>query len=267
MQDDVPTRAQLLAEVTALRARIAAVQEERVRCRTADLEAANRELEAFSYSVSHDLRAPLRALDGYSRILLQEHAPCLPPEVQEYVKDIRKNAQKMGQLIDDLLAFSRLSRQGLQRRTVLPVVLVREALDDLRLDREGREVDLVVHELPPCQADPALLRQVWLNLLSNALKYTRRCPHARIEIGALERDGEQVYYVRDNGAGFNMKYAGKLFGVFQRLHKATEYDGTGVGLAIVQRIVHRHGGRVWADAAVNHGATFYFTIPDPRNPS
>ena len=234
--------------------------EDRVRQRTA-------ELEAFSYSVSHDLRSPLRALDGFARILLEEYAPNLPPEGQEYVRDIRRNAQKMGQLVDDLLAFSRLGRQPLQRRRVAPAALVREVLEDLRPERDARRVEVVVGDLPTCHADPALLKQVWANLLGNALKYTRKHDPARVEVGCVEQDGERVFFVRDNGAGFDMRYAGKLFGVFQRLHKAADYDGTGVGLAIVQRVIHCHGGRVWAEAAVNRGATFYFTLADSEGQS
>jgi signal transduction histidine kinase len=240
--------------------------EQRVRQRTAELEAANRELEAFSYSVSHDLRSPLRALDGYTRILLEDHAPELAGAVQEYVRDIRRNARKMGQLVDDLLAFSRLGRQGLQTRPVAPAALVRQALEDLRAEHEGRQVDVVVGDLPTCRADPALLRQAWVNLIGNALKYTNKRSDARVEIGSRREAGEVVYFVRDNGVGFDMRYAGKLFGVFQRLHKAGEFEGTGVGLAVVQRIVHRHGGRVWAEAALGQGATFFFTLPPVEVP-
>ncbi|MBN1887116.1 MAG: PAS domain S-box protein [Thermoflexales bacterium] len=234
--------------------------EQRVVERTAQLEAANKELEAFSYSVSHDLRAPLRAVDGFSRILMEEHALELSPDVAHYVQVIRENTQQMGRLIDDLLAFSRLSRQPLNKQTAATAELVRQVLDSLIGEQAGRQVELVIGDLPPCQADPALLRQVWLNLLSNAFKFTRRREVARIEVGCVEKDGEQVYYVKDNGAGFDMQYAGKLFGVFRRLHRAEEYEGTGVGLAIVRHIVARHGGRVWAEAEVGQGATFYFTM-------
>ena len=254
--EDVTEKYQAREEARRLREEL----EERVRQRTA-------ELEAFSYSVSHDLRSPLRALDGFARILFEDYAANLPAEGQEYVRDIRRNAQKMGQLIDDLLAFSRLGRQPLQRRRVAPVALVLEALDDLRPERNARRVEVIIGDLPTCHADPALLRQVWANLLGNAFKYTRKHDPARVEVGCLEQDGERVFFVRDNGAGFEMRYAGKLFGVFQRLHKATDYDGTGVGLAIVQRIVQRHGGRIWAEAAVNRGATFYFTLPVPEDQS
>jgi signal transduction histidine kinase/DNA-binding LacI/PurR family transcriptional regulator len=233
---------------------------QRVRERSAELEAANKELEAFSYSVSHDLRAPLRAIDGFSCILMEDYAPQLPSEVGRYLKTIRESSQQMGHLIDDLLAFSRLSRQPLNKQPVAMDNLVRQALADLHAEQEGRHVEIVMGDLPPCQADPGLLRQVWINLLSNALKFTRGRDDARIEVGCTEQDGEQVYFVKDNGAGFDMQYVGKLFGVFQRLHRSEEYKGTGVGLAIVQRIVHRHGGRVWAEAAPSVGATFYFTL-------
>ncbi|MBI2939286.1 MAG: MEDS domain-containing protein [Chloroflexi bacterium] len=224
------------------------------------LIAANKELEGFSYSVSHDLRAPLRAIDGFSRILLEEHAPELVPDAQRYLHLVRNNAQQMGRLIDDLLAFSRLSRQPLNKQTVELSDLVRQVLEDLRAEREGRRVEVRVGDLPPCQADPALLRQVLMNLLANALKFTRKRELAEMEVGSREVRGERVYFVKDNGVGFDMRYADKLFGVFQRLHRAEEYEGTGVGLAIVQRIIHRHGGRVWAEAAVNEGATFLFQI-------
>lgn len=236
--------------------------EQRVVERTAELEAANRELEAFAYSVSHDLRAPLRAVDGFSKILLEAYAPRLPAEAQHYLAMARRNALEMGTLIDDLLAFSRFSRQPLRKQPIAPAELVREVLADLHRDREGRRVEITVGDLPACQGDPHLLKQVLVNLLSNGFKYTRTREVAKIEVGALTREdgGAPVYYVRDNGVGFDMRYVDKLFGVFQRLHGAQEYPGTGVGLAIVQRIVHRHGGRVWADAVVNQGATFYFAL-------
>jgi signal transduction histidine kinase len=234
--------------------------EQRVIERTAQLEAANKELEAFSYSISHDLRAPLRAIHGFSRILLEEHAPHLAPEAQHYLRSVRDNAQHMGQLIDDLLTFARLSRQPLKRQRVECADLVRQVLEELGGEYAGRRVDIAIGDLPLCQADPALLKQVLVNLCTNALKFTRHREVAVIEIGCREAGGECVYFVKDNGVGFDMQYVGKLFGVFQRLHRANEFDGTGVGLAIVQRIISRHGGRVWAEAAVNQGATFYFTL-------
>lgn len=241
--------ARLYAEVQ----RYATDLEQRVADRTA-------QLEAFSYSVSHDLRAPLRAMDGFSRILLEDYAPDLPDEVQRYLGLVRSSAQQMGNLIDHLLAFSRLGRQPLKKQRVMPGELVEDVLTELSHEQADREVEITVEDLPPCQADPTLLRQVFVNLLQNALKFTKQRDVARIEVGFDDQYGEQAYFVKDNGVGFDMQYADKLFGVFQRLHRVEDYEGTGVGLATVQRIVHRHGGRVWADAAVDQGATFYFTI-------
>ncbi|HEX9924704.1 MAG TPA: ATP-binding protein, partial [Anaerolineae bacterium] len=234
--------------------------EDRVNERTARLEAANKELEAFSYSVSHDLRSPLRAIDAFSRILLDDYAAQLDASAQDFLDSIRSNTQQMGELIDDLLTFSRLGRQALQKQVVSVTDLVQAILTGLQPDRAGREVELILSDLPSCQADPKLLKQVWLNLLSNAFKYTRDRALARIEIGCQSEAAMPVFFVKDNGVGFDMEYAAKLFGVFQRLHRAEDYEGTGVGLAIVQRIVHRHGGQVWAEAEVGQGATFYFTL-------
>jgi len=234
--------------------------ERRVIERTAQLEAANKELEAFSYSVSHDLRSPLRAVDGFSQAVLEDYGPQLPEAGQGYLRTIRQGAQKMGMLIDDLLTFSRLSRAPLHRQTVNTNQLVRGVLDDLSAQRTGRQIDVRFAELPTCCGDPALLKQVWINLLSNAFKYTGKREAAVVEIGCTVTEEGDVFFVKDNGTGFDMRYAGKLFGVFQRLHRADEYDGTGVGLALVQRIIHRHGGRVWAEAEVDRGAIFFFTI-------
>jgi light-regulated signal transduction histidine kinase (bacteriophytochrome) len=235
--------------------------EERVAERTAQLEAANRELESFSYSIAHDLRSPLRAIDGFSRILLDEHSGHLPAEAQRQLGAVRSNAQKMARLIDDLLSFARLARQPLKRSVVDMPALVRACLDELSEEREGRVVSVSVAELPSASADAAMLKQIWLNLISNAFKYTRTRPDASVQIG-FQRAGEEIaYYVRDNGVGFDMKYVDKLFGVFQRLHGAEEFEGTGVGLAIVQRVINRHSGRVWAEGKVDEGATFYFALP------
>jgi len=236
--------------------------ERRVVERTAELEAANKELEAFSYSVSHDLRAPLRAVDGFSQAVLEDYGGQLPEEGRRDLQTIREGAQRMGALIDDLLRLSQLSRSPLNQQQVNVGKLVDRVLESLNCQREGRQVDIRIGELPECQGDAGLLNQVWVNLISNALKYTRRREAAIIEIGCKLERGENVYFVRDNGAGFNMRYVNKLFGVFQRLHRAEEFEGTGVGLAIVQRIVHRHGGRIWADAALNEGATFSFTLKE-----
>jgi PAS domain S-box-containing protein len=234
--------------------------ERRVAERTAELEAANQELESFSYSVSHDLRAPLRTLDGFSDVLLEDHGPQLPAEARDYLATIRRGAQRMGALIDDLLAFSRLGRKPLSRQPVNMEALVRDAREELVPQCDGRNIQFVDGDLPLAQGDPSLLKQVWINLLSNAIKYSRHAGQARIEIGSLAESSPRVYFVRDNGAGFDMKYADKLLGVFQRLHRADEFEGTGIGLATVQRIVHRHGGRVWAEAQPDQGATFYFTL-------
>ena len=231
--------------------------------RTSQLEAANKELEAFSYSVSHDLRAPLRAIDGFSRILLESYAETLPDDAKDYLKSVRVNAQQMGRLVDDLLAFARLGRQPIVKKRVDTAKLVAQCIDELRAEQDGRRIEISLGELPPCDAEPTLLKQVWINLLSNAIKYTRGREVATIEVGCRVDggpSGERTYFVRDNGVGFDMRYVDKLFGVFQRLHRAEEYEGTGVGLAIVQRIIHRHGGRVWAEAQPDHGATFSFTL-------
>jgi hypothetical protein len=234
--------------------------ENRVAERTRDLETANRELDSFSYSVSHDLRAPLRAIDGFSMILLHEHATTLPKEVTSYLEKIRENTLRMGVLIDDLLNFSRMSRLPLNRFLVDPSSIAREAYDEFRLETMGRKIDLTIQEMPACSADPALLYQVYTNLLSNALKFTRTRDIAMIEIGSFVKEGKLVFYVKDNGIGFDMKYSQKLFGVFQRLHNDPSIEGTGVGLAIVERIIHRHGGEIWAESVQGEGTTFFFTL-------
>ncbi len=240
--------------------------EQRVVERTAQLEAANKELEAFSYSVSHDLRAPLRAVDGFSQAVLEDFGPTLPPEGHRQLQVIRESAQHMGKLIDDLLMFARLGREELSRRLIDTGKQVDGVLEEMGFPWPDRRVKILRGDLPASFGAPALLEQVWVNLLSNALKYSRKRELAVIEIGCVEQKGEQVYFVRDNGTGFDMRYAAKLFGVFQRLHRAEDYEGTGVGLAIVQRIVHRHGGRVWAEATVDRGATFFFTLENKKSP-
>ena len=234
--------------------------EQRVIERTAELEAANKELEAFSYSVSHDLRAPLRAIEGFSRILLEDYLPQIPPDAQRHLQVVCANTQQMGELIDDLLAFSRLSRQPLRKQPVALGNLINQVLEDLRAGQQEGNLEITVGNLSDCDADPSMLKQVFINLLSNAIKFTRKREAPRIEIGHQQTAGESVYFVKDNGVGFDMRYADKLFGVFQRLHRAEEYEGTGVGLAIVQRVIHRHGGKVWAESGIDQGATFYFTL-------
>jgi light-regulated signal transduction histidine kinase (bacteriophytochrome) len=240
--------------------RLNASLELRVRERTLQLEAANRELEAFSYSVSHDLRSPLRAINGFSRVLHEEHAGRLDAEGTRLLEMIQANARDMGQLIDDLLAFSRAGRQELKRTRVTMRSLVEEVFRGASAGA-GKEVRLELGELPDAFADPALLRQVRVNLLSNAVKFSAPNEAPLVGVcGRVER-GETVYEVRDNGVGFDMKYANKLFGVFQRLHSSRDFEGTGVGLALVQRIVSRHGGRVWAEAEPGRGACFGFALP------
>jgi light-regulated signal transduction histidine kinase (bacteriophytochrome) len=229
------------------------------------LQAANKELEAFSYSVSHDLRAPLRHIDGYASLLSKTAGESLNEKARRYLQTISDSAKQMGQLIDDLLVFSRMGRQEMLRTTVSLDQLVKTVIHDLRLDLQGRTISWTIGPLPEVSGDPAMLRQVFMNLLSNALKFTKRRAEAKIEIGATQRTaGEAEIFVRDNGAGFDMQYVNKLFGVFQRLHRNDEFEGTGIGLANVRRIIHRHGGRTRAEGAVDRGATFFFTLPTKR---
>ncbi|HXV86925.1 MAG TPA: ATP-binding protein [Gemmatimonadales bacterium] len=234
--------------------------------RIAELETVNAELDTFCYSVSHDLRAPLRAIDGFSRMLQEDYRATLDAEAQRLLGVIRSSTSGMGQLIDDLLTFSRLSRKQLEEGRVDMTALARAVMEDARAaagppPAAATPPRVNLGSLPPTRGDGALLRQAWVNLISNALKFSRTKPEPVVEIGARKQNGEAVYFVRDNGVGFDMQYADKLFGVFQRLHRADEFEGTGVGLAIVQRVVHRHGGRVWAEAAQGQGATFYFSLP------
>jgi signal transduction histidine kinase len=228
---------------------------------TKQLEVANKELEGFSYSVSHDLRAPLRAIDGYALMLEEDYRDRLDEEAVRYLSVIRGNSKRMGLLIDDLLAFSRLGRQDLAKGQLNMNKLVQEVIDEALLQEGGKAAKIEVGQLPPAKADRALLRQVWVNLISNALKYSGKSPNPSIEVSGRTEGIENVYSVKDNGVGFSMEYVQKLFGVFQRLHRAEEFSGTGVGLAIVQRLITRHGGRVWAEGAVNKGAKFSFTLP------
>jgi PAS domain S-box-containing protein len=233
--------------------------EQRVQARTAELTAANKELEAFTYSVAHDLRAPLRHIDAFSKLLADDFSADLPPEAHQYLNSIRAGSRHMSQLVDDLLNLARVGRQELKRTTIPLDPLVSTIVGELQSDCHDRKIDWRLQPLPTLDCDAGLIKQVFANLLSNAVKYTRPCPQAIIEVGTL--NGGSAIFVRDNGVGFDMKYADKLFGVFQRLHRSDEFEGTGVGLATVERIVRKHGGCVWAEAAPNKGAVFYFAIP------
>lgn len=228
---------------------------------TLDLEATNKELEAFAYSVSHDLRAPLRHMVGFTELLQKSAASVLNEKSQRYVGILLESAKRMGNLIDDLLAFSRIGRAEAHKKSISLEEIVQEALSEVRHETEGRNIVWKVDPLPQWHGDASMLRLALVNLMSNAAKFTRTRPEAQIEIGCMDRQpGQIVLFIRDNGVGFNMKYANKLFGVFQRLHPPEEFEGTGIGLATVQRIVHRHGGRVWAEGVVDQGATFYFSL-------
>ncbi|MBN1691799.1 MAG: HAMP domain-containing protein [Dehalococcoidia bacterium] len=234
----------------------------RIHERTAQLEAANRELEAFSYSVSHDLRAPLRAIDGYTRILLEDYRPLLDDEGKRICSVISEGAHKMSDLIDDLLTFSRLGRSALNPSNIDMEAMARAVFQELTTGQSLKRIDFELDSAPPAMGDPALLRQVWANLLSNSIKFSQKKKRAVIKVRGERSEIETVYSVQDNGVGFDMQYVNKLFGVFQRLHSVKDFEGNGVGLALVQRVIHRHGGRVWAEGETGKGATFYFTLPN-----
>lgn len=235
--------------------------QDRVAERTAELTAANHELEAFAYSVSHDLRAPLRHMDGFLALLVKRAGSLLDDQSRRYLDKVTGASRTMGNLIDDLLQFSRMGRSGINKAEVNLARMVEEARLELETETAGRTVNWDIGTLPEVVADAAMLRLVITNLISNALKFTRRRIDARIEVGSLAAEGEDVIFVKDNGVGFDIQYAGKLFNVFQRLHQSSDFEGTGIGLANVRRIIERHGGRVWAEASEGVGATFYFSLP------
>jgi light-regulated signal transduction histidine kinase (bacteriophytochrome) len=253
---DTTERKQAEEEIKRLNAEL----EKRVLDRTAQLEAANKELETFAYSVSHDLRAPLRGIDGWSLALMEDFGPQLDEEARHYLGRVRSEAQRMGQLIDDLLRLSRVTRAPLNRDRVDLTAVAHGIAGSLRELHAGRQIEFAIQPELTASGDAQLLEVALTNLLGNSAKFTGKQPVGRIEVGRTEREGRPAFYVRDNGAGFDMAYARSLFGPFQRLHRASEFPGTGIGLATVQRIIHRHGGRVWAEAQVDRGATFYFTL-------
>jgi len=235
--------------------------EQKVIERTSQLESVNKELESFSYSVSHDLRAPIRAINAYTKILMEDYSEKFDTDGTKVLHSIIRNSKKMGELIDDLLAFSKLGRKQVTVSEIDMMALVNQVREELLFDEGELIPEFNVSMLSPAKGDQSLIKQVWINLISNAIKYSRNQPAIHIEIGAYEKNNEVVYYVKDNGAGFDMQYYDKLFGVFQRLHSQEEFEGTGIGLAIVQKIVHRHNGTVWAESTLNEGACFYFSLP------
>jgi len=236
--------------------------EVKVKDRTAQLESVNKELEAFCYSVSHDLRAPLRIINGFGKMLMTKESANMNKVIKENLEIMMKNATQMGMLIDDLLDFCRLGRSSLTVKPIDMNDMVKTVIDEILQDEHTGQHQFHLHELATSKGDPVLMKQVWTNLLSNAVKYSRKRENPMIEIGVSHINGSTTYFVKDNGAGFDMKFSDKLFAVFQRLHKVTEYEGTGVGLALVHRIITKHEGTIWADAKVNEGATFYFTLPN-----
>jgi two-component system sensor kinase len=240
---------------------------EKLKKRTDKLEDANDELEAFAYSVSHDLRVPLRAIDGFSRIVMEDYEDKLDDEGKRLLNIIRENTHKMGQLIDDILLLSRASRQEMKFTKIDMEELVKRVFEEQKISAEDQDVRLDIKSLSPSYGDRSLLQQVFANLISNSFKFTAPKEERIIEVGSENGKNEVIYYVKDNGVGFDMKYMDKLFGLFQRLHGTGEFEGTGVGLSIVQRVIRRHGGTVWGEGKLNEGATFYFSIPTNTNPN
>jgi K+-sensing histidine kinase KdpD len=258
LQVEVEQRKQREGEIRKLNQKLAN--------RAAELESSNKELESFAYSVSHDLRAPLRHVVGFSELLQKQAASLLDDKSQRYIKTILDSAKKMGKLIDDLLSFSRIGRAETKKSLVNLEQLVKDVVSEIEQETRGREIAWKIDALPVCYGDRSMLMLVLANLVSNAVKFTRMRTRAEIEIGCADGDNDDLeVFVRDNGAGFDMQYANKLFGVFQRLHRADEFEGTGIGLATVQRIIHRHGGKVRAEGAVDQGATFYFSLPKAQH--
>ena len=235
--------------------------EQKVIKRTEELQSVNKELESFSYSISHDLRAPVRAVHGYARMLKDDYGVQMDQESNRLMNNIVTNAVKMGHLIDDLLSFSRLGRKELIKRNIPMFEMVTNLCEEIKSENAGSDIQFNIKEIQPALGDSVTIKQVWVNLLSNAVKYSKLNKKSIIEIGSEANENEIIYYISDNGAGFDMRYAGKLFGVFQRLHSDEKFEGTGVGLAIVHRIIAKHGGRVWAESKVNEGARFYFALP------
>jgi K+-sensing histidine kinase KdpD len=256
LQTELAERKRAEAKIRALNTGL----EARVRARTAELEATSKELEGFTYTVSHDLRAPLRGINSFSHILLEDYGEHLPPPAHEHLIRIQDSARYMGRLIDDLLNFTRIGRHPIRKGQINLREFVQQTFNEVTRHEDLSRIEFTLDALPVVQADPVLLKQVITNLLSNAVKFSSRREVAKIKVGCQALDGKNVFYVQDNGAGFDMTYVAKLFGVFQRLHHQTEFEGTGVGLAIVERILQRHGGRIWAESVLDAGATFYFTL-------